>query len=314
VPLDDANRLWAALGLLDVGDDAVSLTQLDLDGLRDAMSIVGTGGVHLEDLVTAARPVGQLLARLAEAHASFIANTVQSTSRPEITFERGASGGRGDARQDAGAAADVLVSVLERTTIYAWRRHLAAAATRGTLDRAGSTQASPCAVGFVDISEFTRLSRRLDRHAFVRVLDRFESVVSDEVVAAGGRVVKSMGDGVLFTTADASAAAEVALSVLDAFPARPSGSAPAVHAGLAWGSVLARSGDVYGPVVNVAARLTELAGRGTVRVDRAMALQLAGCDGVELVWRRPRVVRGYTGLRSSELHRAPGSVPSGRPR
>ena len=66
--------------------------------------------------------------------------------------------------------------MLERTTVYAWRRHLATEVGRALLpavaglDNQVDTQ--PAAVGFIDISGFTRLSRNVDLTELAAVLER----------------------------------------------------------------------------------------------------------------------------------------------
>jgi adenylate cyclase len=70
---------------------------------------------------------------------------------------------------------------------------------------------------------------------------------------------------------------------------------------MALGRVLIRFGDVYGPAVNLAARLTSLARPGTVLVDRELARALRGEDAYRLHPRRPATVRGYAHLRSWSL-------------
>ena len=77
-----------------------------------------------------------------------------------------------------------------------------------------------------------------------------------------------------------------------------------MHAGLAFGPVLYRGGDVYGPVVNIAARLSSLARKGTIRVDHAMATALGDTKQFTLSARAPRQVRGYLQLQSYRLRRA----------
>ena len=77
-----------------------------------------------------------------------------------------------------------------------------------------------------------------------------------------------------------------------------------MHAGLAFGSVLFRGGDVYGPVVNIAARLSSLARKGTIRVDHAMATELADAKEFTVSTRTPRPVRGYPQLPSYRLRRS----------
>ena len=49
-----------------------------------------------------------------------------------------------------------------------------------------------------------------------------------------------------------------------------------VRAGLAYGAVVSRLANVYGPTVNIAARLTSVARPGTVLVDRGAYEALSG--------------------------------------
>jgi adenylate cyclase len=74
-----------------------------------------------------------------------------------------------------------LLPVLERTTVYVWRRHLAAEAGRALLPAATGWDEREAdrraAVGFIDISGYTRLSRNLDLTDVAVLLERFETVV-----------------------------------------------------------------------------------------------------------------------------------------
>ena len=218
----------------------------------------------------------------------------------------GASDGN-DQTTDAFAAQAVqvtveLLPVLERTTVYVLRRHLAVEASRQLLGRSSFGQPTrTCAVGFVDLTGFTRLTRQLEGPELSRLLAEFETLVLDTVVAAGGQVVKTLGDEVLFSVDDPATAADITLTLLERSDAHP--ILPAAHAGLAYGPVLIRAGDVFGPVVNIAARLAGLARSGTARVDTAMADALQHDRRFAVAARAPRPVRGYTGLRSYRLRR-----------
>jgi adenylate cyclase len=79
---------------------------------------------------------------------------------------------------------------------------------------------------------------------------------------------------------------------------------------MASGRILSRFGDVYGSVVNLAARLTSVARPGTILVDRELAAELADEKAYELKPRRPVTVRGYNRLRPAALRRAP-ETPTG---
>jgi adenylate cyclase len=78
---------------------------------------------------------------------------------------------------------------------------------------------------------------------------------------------------------------------------------PPIRVGLAHGDVLLRHGDVFGEVVNLAARLVSLARPGTVLLDRSAARELEGDERWEVVKLRPRRVRGYEHLAASALRR-----------
>src|SRR5438874_1867075 len=111
-------------------------------------------------------------------------------------------------------------------------------------------------VGFVDLVGYTRLSGQLDARALGTLVERFEAFASDTVAARDGRVVKLIGDEVMFVAVDAAAACDIALTLLERFADDPSVTP---RGGLARGPALMRSGDYYGPVVNLASRVADLA-------------------------------------------------------
>ena len=156
-------------------------------------------------------------------------------------------------------------------------------------------------VGFADIVGYTTTTRHADSDALSALLEAFEKDASETIAAHHGRVVKTVGDEVLF--------------VADRRPTRPRSPCaspiraageglPILRVGLAMGQVLSRFGDVYGSVVNLAARLTALAPPGTVLVDKELADALQVNQAYQLRSRRPQAVRGYHHLRSWSLRRA----------
>ena len=126
-----------------------------------------------------------------------------------------------------------------------------------------------------------------------------------------GQVAKMVGDEVLFVTDQPGGAAAIALRLTS--PDRDSKGLPASRVGMAAGRVLTRFGGVYGPVVNLAARLTSLARPGTALVDAEFVAALCG-RRYRPRQRRPAAVRGYHHPRSwalcpreCRLRPAPGS-------
>src|SRR5207245_11347439 len=76
-------------------------------------------------------------------------------------------------------------------------------------------------VGFVDLVGYTRLSQQLDARALGALVGRFEALASDAVAARDGRVVKLVGDAVMFVAVDPSAACDIALTLLERFAGDP---------------------------------------------------------------------------------------------
>src|SRR4051794_39512929 len=65
VPLEQARRLWRALGFPDAGD-AVAFTEADLGALGSLVGAVKQGAIDFDTAVRLTRAVGQTMARLAD--------------------------------------------------------------------------------------------------------------------------------------------------------------------------------------------------------------------------------------------------------
>jgi adenylate cyclase len=184
-----------------------------------------------------------------------------------------------------------LADELEPMLVYAWRRHLNDAVARMLADASEHEQQGLVRViGFADLVAFTSLVRQLRERDVARLVERFEAIVSDIVTAHGGRIVKTVGDEVLFACVQPAPGAAIALDLVDALAEEP--MLPQVRVGCAYGPVLARLGDVFGITVNRAARLTPLAHPGTVLIDRPLAAALASQSGFDVTPMRRRTLRG----------------------
>jgi adenylate cyclase len=166
------------------------------------------------------------------------------------------------------------------------------------LDRPGVERS----VGFADLVSFTRLVRRLSERDLARVVQRFEALASDVVIAHGGRVIKTVGDEVLFVAIGAAPAAAIALDLVKAMA--DDDLLPDVRVGMASGRVISRLGDVFGTTVNRASRLTAVAKPRTVVVDDALAAILGSMSGFEMSPLRRRTLRGIGPVRPWVLRRA----------
>lgn len=266
VPVYRARRYWRALGFANVPDDAVEFTDSDVTALKTLLSLVGDGVYDEDHVLLVARALGRATARLAESQAELGAETLDQAGVP--LSQRPAAWRR---------RADRVVPDLEQLLVYAWRRQLASAAGR-MADQDQTTVR--LAVGFADLVGFTRLSRQLTESELAALVERFEGRSADLVTSSGGRMVKTLGDSVLFVADKAHDAAEIALRLV-ATHAKVKGM-PELRIGLATGPVIGRMGDVFGTTVNLASRLTALAHPGTILADPAMAEDLTGDQAFDL--------------------------------
>jgi adenylate cyclase len=290
IPEQRTRSLWRALGFATVNDDEVVFTDADVEAVKIADGLVQAGLIDpsLETSVT--RALGQHLSRLAEWQVHLLWALISQNQE------------LGQNERQVARLIDQLLPELEKVQSFVWRRHLAAYAGRALASPEEDLQARTEVVGFVDMVGYTRLTRRIDETELNDVLERFEAIASEVIAEHRGRVVKMIGDEVLFVADSPVDGAEIALALTER--TRADEGLPAVRAGMSSGRVLNRFGDVYGSVVNLAARLTSLARPDTILVDREMANELADEPAYELRSRRPVSVRGYNRLRPSALRRA----------
>jgi adenylate cyclase len=152
--------------------------------------------------------------------------------------------------------------------------HVEAAIGRG----AGTTTVR-LAVGFVDLVRSTALVQALAPDELTDVIGTFEQHAVDLVGQRGGRVVKTIGDEVMFVVPSARVACEVALGMLAAV--RADERLADARAGLAIGDLVRGYGDFFGPDVTTAARLVQLAEPGSVLVTEAVAAEAGPGLGFE---------------------------------
>jgi adenylate cyclase len=287
VTIDQARRLWRALGFPDRGLE-VAFTSADADAVSTLVGQVDAGNIDFDMAVTLTRAVGQTMARLADWEVATLVHRVQ-----EIESGKNATGSRATAGM---RLIEEMNEPFERLLIYVWRRHLAAAVTRVEALGAGmgadgsDLQTTQMTVGFADIVGFTELSNELTQSRIGDLVELFESRCSDVVAGQHGRVIKTLGDAVLFVNNDPIRAYDTAEGII-AVIGRDA-RMPDVRVGLASGSVAMRLGDVFGPPVNLASRLSSVARRNRVIVDQATA-DLLPPDQFETRRLPARPVRGF---------------------
>jgi adenylate cyclase len=297
MPPERTQRLWRALGFPDAADDDPAFADADVEALAVLSTMIDSGFVGPETEASIARAMGQALSRLADWQTDMLADALVrgagADDRPSATAD------------EAVEAAGALLPLLRQVQDYVWRRHLAANADR-LLAATGPGDRRELAVGFADLVGYTSRSRGMGGRELGAMVEDFESIVAEVIARHHGRVVKTVGDGVLFTAASAADAVEIGLELPVIWAAD---ERPPLRVGAAYGPVLTRLGDVYSPVVNLASRLTSLARPGTLLVDRELADRVRDLSGYRVRPLRRVSVRGYDHLqpwlvrrRSTDAH------------
>jgi adenylate cyclase len=260
-------RWWRAMGFAEVGDDEVAFSNADLDQALRLRDLLSEGVIQDGDILRLARLMGASFSRLVDAQLAAVINGLPINGRTVLAD---------------GTEYDV-VSFMERTMIFVWRRHLLAALAQSM--NAGETDAQQ-AVGFADLSGFSRISKTGTPEQITEIVETFESMAFDVVSAHEGRVVKLIGDEVMYVAKTVDDAVAIALDLITRLA--PIEAVPSVHCGVAFGETVRVGGDVFGPTVNLASRLTGLARPDTVVVPRP--------DGIHLLDREDLDVRSVRRL------------------
>jgi class 3 adenylate cyclase len=241
---DGVAHAWALLGLTAAGPDVPVLSQADVDALATwaaLKAVVGEDGAF--------GVLGAAMARLAEAEGTMI-----RAGTPDIQMNY---------THDELATAQAYRSVAEfvprigALIDVVHRHHLISARTYFEGVLLGTSASVVCGIGFADLSGFTALTQALTPAELSYLLNEFGATVADVVHADGGRVVKFIGDAVMWVCSSPAGLAQAALDLVDHPRALEEGLQ--VRAGLAYGSVLAINGDYFGIPVNLAARLVAAA-------------------------------------------------------
>ncbi|WAJ43098.1 adenylate/guanylate cyclase domain-containing protein [Mycobacterium sp. Aquia_216] len=247
IAAEDVARAWALLGLTVAGPDIPVLSQADVDALATWLAlktVVGQDGA-----LGLLRVLGAAMARLAEAEATMI-----RAGTPDIQMTH---------TRDELATAQAYRSVAEfiprlgALIDIVHRHHLTSARTHFEGVLRDTSSAVVCGVGFADLSGFTALTQALTPAELSHMLNEFAGTVSDVVHADGGRIVKFIGDEVMWVSSAPEALVRAAVDLVEHPAAREEGLQ--VRAGLAFGTVVAINGDYFGNPVNLAARLVAAA-------------------------------------------------------
>ncbi|MCA4133662.1 adenylate/guanylate cyclase domain-containing protein [Arthrobacter sp. M4] len=309
VSLLSARKLWRALGFPNFGDEDVAFTERDQAALSTIVELVRAGKLTEEAAISVTRAIGQMTDRMVVWQVEALVE--------DMVAQQGVSDPV--ARKMLVNELPALIDSMEEILVYSWRRQLNAGVQRLALraeaglqaseeGRDGDEDDSPLplarAVGFADLVSYTSLSRRMNEKTLAQLVQRFENKCAEIISVGGGRLVKTVGDEVLYIAETPAAGAEISLALARAFTEDE--ILPEARVSMVWGRILSRLGDIYGPTVNLAARLTALAQPGTVLVDATTASALAQDDRFVLVPQKSENVRGFGEIHPVMLARGRG--------
>jgi len=251
--VDQVRSIWQLLGV--AVPDGPAFSERDARFTEDAVQL-GLPGA--EELL---RVLGSSLARVADAAVSLYVQTIEPAYRAAdvdaLAWAKDLAATTAAALRLSDSLGAVFVHHL-RQAIALQRRAQVGGSERAVFR---------LAVGFVDLVGFTSLSQHLVPADLLMLIGRFEERAFEVATVCSGRVVKHIGDEIMFAALDADSGCHMAAELMRAFGTE--GLEP--RGGLVFGDVISRLGDYYGPVVNLASRLADTAIPNELLVDAATA-------------------------------------------
>ena len=267
IDIERVEDVWRALGLPTGNLAAAAFDRRDVHVLRtiDALSVVFSD----DDRAEAASVIGRAMAEVASAMVDIV---VRRLAEPLLE----AGGTETDVVVRLGAIRDLLVPTLAPLLEVALERHIEAA-IRSELGVRMEELIEPgtghrvLSIGFADLVGFTSASEQLSASEVRSLAASLHRVAEVAVAEHGGRVVKGIGDAVMFTAPGPQQAAQCALDIVAGVEA--DAILPPVRVGISHGPVLPGYADYFGRTVNLASRLCTAAGPGEVlmHVDEEVA-------------------------------------------
>jgi adenylate cyclase len=142
---------------------------------------------------------------------------------------------------------------------------------------------------FADIAGFTALTEAHGDERALELVEDFATAVQAELPHVQGEHIKTIGDALMLRVPDPRDAIRLGLWITG--NAIRGHQAPSVRVGGNHGSAIARDGDYFGTTINVAARVSALAGGGELLVTGHTAALAPDLDGVVYESRGRRVLR-----------------------
>lgn len=273
-PIERVNSYWVAMGFTPVAEDVPTFTEMDLEAYQTWSSLIDSGKIDLNTGLSFVRAQSHIADRLVLWQTEALVDDVSRRFNLDDTTARITTL---DRFRD-------FLPFLESEMIYTWKRQLEALISRIDMEvshrgQVGATGKFPLmrTFGFVDMVSYTSSSTHLTEIDLIDLINRFENICREAIPSAGGRVVKMIGDAVFYIADDLPTGLRVVTELIEKLTSDK--NLLPVRASVVQGAVFSRSGDVFGPTVNLASRLTDVAPVGQILTDSETASRIISGEG-----------------------------------
>ncbi|WP_421844867.1 adenylate/guanylate cyclase domain-containing protein [Mycobacterium sp.] len=256
VDLELLQRVQRAIGLASVDDpDAAVHMRADGEAAAAAQRFVELG-LNPDQIVLVVRVLAEGLARAAEAMRYASLAAIMRPGASELQIAQAAT-------RLVSQAAPMLGPMIQ-DMLFMQLRHMVETEAVNAGERAAGKPlpgARYVTVAFADLVGFTRLGEVVSAEELGQLASRLADLARD-MTAPPVRLVKTIGDAVMFVCPDAAPLLDTVLRLVEVVDTDD--TFPRLRAGVASGMAVSRAGDWFGSPVNAASRVTGVARPGTV--------------------------------------------------
>ncbi|MCS4483996.1 adenylate/guanylate cyclase domain-containing protein [Gleimia sp. 6138-11-ORH1] len=280
--IERVNSYWIAMGFSPAPETELIFTEADLRAYQAWNELVESGQIDLNTALSFARAGSHIADRLALWQMEALVDDLSRRFHLDDTT----------ARITALDRFREFLPFLENHMAYTWKRQLESLLTRVDQEVSHRGQGKQSGTfplvrtfGFVDMVSYTSSSSNLTGRDLIDLINRFETICRETIPASGGRVVKMIGDAVFYIADDLPTGLQVVSSLMKRLTSDK--NLLPVRASIVEGSVFSRSGDVFGPPVNLASRLTDVSPVGQILTDADTAQRIINGEGGDSFFAEP---------------------------
>jgi adenylate cyclase len=259
MPVDFVLSMREAIGLARPDPDERTFDERDLETVR-TFARLREAGVPEEGMLEVSGVLGRSLAQVTEAMRVVFTRALleQGVDERELSARNAAA---------ARELLPLITPLMDHTLRLHFRDQVRNQQFGGLeLSEPTSPGMRQVFVGFTDMVGFTRIGERTEITEVAKLLERL-SELARLAVRPPNRIVKTIGDAIMFVSPTPEPLLDTSLSLTEQVEAEGP-DFPSIRSGLAGGVALSREGDWYGPPVNLASRITDIARAGSVLATR----------------------------------------------